>query len=207
MDLRFSPEENAFRQELRSFFRSKVPEIIRKKVSENRHLSKEEMITSHRCCMPRDSRFHTGQGVGRADWTPRPALLYTRSCSSTRTPAAAVQCQHVRTGGHRLRHRPSRRSAYCRMRRWDDGGARASPARCRLRSGRPQNTAGARATITSSMARSLEPRWRNMPTGSSASARTDPAARSSLGISFLLIDMKEAGITVRPIQTWTADAR
>jgi alkylation response protein AidB-like acyl-CoA dehydrogenase len=31
--------------------------------------------------------------------------------------------------------------------------------------------------------------------------RTDPAAKKQLGISFLLIDMKSPGITVRPIQT------
>jgi len=31
--------------------------------------------------------------------------------------------------------------------------------------------------------------------------RTDPAAKKQLGISFLLIDMKTPGITVRPIQT------
>ena len=42
---------------------------------------------------------------------------------------------------------------------------------------------------------------RNTPTGSSASCRTDPAAKKQEGISFLLIDMKTPGITVRPIQT------
>ena len=31
--------------------------------------------------------------------------------------------------------------------------------------------------------------------------RTDPAAKKQEGISFLLIDMKTQGITVRPIQT------
>ena len=33
MDLRFSPEENRFRDELRTFFREAVPASIRKKVS------------------------------------------------------------------------------------------------------------------------------------------------------------------------------
>ena len=47
MDLRFSPEENRFRDELRTFFREAVPASIRKKVSESRHLSKEELVTSH----------------------------------------------------------------------------------------------------------------------------------------------------------------
>ena len=40
-----------------------------------------------------------------------------------------------------------------------------------------------------------------MPTGSSALTRTDPSAKKQEGITFLLIDMKTPGITVRPIQT------
>ena len=46
------------------------------------------------------------------------------------------------------------------------------------------------------------PPWRNMPTGSFCLCRTDPnAAKKQEGISFILIDMKTPGITVRPIQT------
>mgnify|MGYP001762942142 CR=1 FL=1 len=36
MELRFTPEENAFRQEVRHFFRTAIPEEIRTKVSEGR---------------------------------------------------------------------------------------------------------------------------------------------------------------------------
>ena len=55
-----------------------------------------------------------------------------------------------------------------------------------------------RATTTSSTARRPGPRWRSTPTGSSASCRTDPAAKKQLGISFILIDMKTPGITRAP---------
>ena len=48
MDLRFSPEENKFREELRTFFREKVPASIRTKAMESRHLSKEELVQSHK---------------------------------------------------------------------------------------------------------------------------------------------------------------
>ena len=44
MDLRFSPEENKFREELRTFFREKVPATIRTKVMESRYLVKAELV-------------------------------------------------------------------------------------------------------------------------------------------------------------------
>ncbi|MBC8023857.1 MAG: acyl-CoA dehydrogenase family protein, partial [Burkholderiales bacterium] len=87
MDLRFSPEENAFRQELRSFFRSEVPEIIRKKVSENRHLSKEEMITSHKVLHAKGLTVpHWPKEWGGADWTPVQHYIYTEELQFNGVP-------------------------------------------------------------------------------------------------------------------------
>ena len=44
MDLSFSKEEVAFRDEVRAFFRDNVPSATRQKLQEGRHLSKQEMI-------------------------------------------------------------------------------------------------------------------------------------------------------------------
>ena len=38
MDLTFTPEENAFRAELRRFFTTKVPQALRDKVGDKLHL-------------------------------------------------------------------------------------------------------------------------------------------------------------------------
>jgi hypothetical protein len=48
MDLRFTPEEIAFRDELRRFFRAEIPSEIRRKVGEGRHLLREDIVTSQR---------------------------------------------------------------------------------------------------------------------------------------------------------------
>ena len=48
MDLAFSKEEIAFREEVRAFFRDNVPPETRRKMVEGRHLSKDEMVTSQR---------------------------------------------------------------------------------------------------------------------------------------------------------------
>ncbi|MGD5618104.1 acyl-CoA dehydrogenase family protein, partial [Xanthomonas citri pv. citri] len=45
MDLAFTKEEQAFREEVRSFFRDNVPPDTRRKLVEGRHLSKDEMVT------------------------------------------------------------------------------------------------------------------------------------------------------------------
>src|SRR6266851_1722230 len=44
MDLSFSKEEVAFRDEVRNFFKDNVPSATRQKLQEGRHLSKQEMI-------------------------------------------------------------------------------------------------------------------------------------------------------------------
>ena len=48
MDLSFTPDELAFREEARRFFRSEIPESMRTKVLEGQHLSKQEIITAQR---------------------------------------------------------------------------------------------------------------------------------------------------------------
>src|SRR6202020_3218454 len=45
MDLAFTKEEMAFRDEVRAFFRDNVPPTTRQKMIEGRHLTKDEMIT------------------------------------------------------------------------------------------------------------------------------------------------------------------
>ena len=45
MDLSFSKEEVAFRDEVRTFLRDNVPPSTRQKLQEGRHLGKDEMVT------------------------------------------------------------------------------------------------------------------------------------------------------------------
>ena len=45
MDLRFTDEELKFRDKLRHFFQTEIPEKIREKVSAGERLNKEKMVT------------------------------------------------------------------------------------------------------------------------------------------------------------------
>ena len=80
---------------------------------------------------------------------------------------------------------------------WCQGFPSRAPGRTSPRSRPPPS---ATATITSSMARRSGPRPRTTPIGAFAScAPTRRRKKRQEGISFLLIDMKTPGITVRPI--------
>src|SRR5258707_13436418 len=48
MDLRFPPEEIAFRDEVRAFMRAALPEPIRRKMVEARRLEKQDIVTWQR---------------------------------------------------------------------------------------------------------------------------------------------------------------
>ena len=149
MDLRFSPEENAFRQELRAFFRSAVPESIRNKVMEDRHLSKEELVASHKVLHAKGLTVpHWPKEWGGADWTPGAALhLHRGAAVQRRAAAAALQRVDVRAGGHRLRHRGAEEAlpaAHGLARRLVVPGLLR--ARRRLRPCGPQDHGGARGS-------------------------------------------------------------
>ncbi len=64
MDLRFTPEETAFRQDVRTFFRTEIPAEIRRKVSEGRSLAREDYVTSQRILNAKGWAVPTGRSSG-----------------------------------------------------------------------------------------------------------------------------------------------
>ena len=182
MDLRFSKEENAFRQELRTFFRTAVPESTRKKVMENRHLTKEDRVTSQKilhskgCTVP-----HWPKEWGGSDWTPVQHYIFIEEMQLNGVPQplafnVSMNGPVIVPSAHRSRRRSS-----CRA--WPlstTGGARVSRSRARAPiSPRSRRRQCARATTTSSTARRPGRRSRSTPTGSSASCAPIPRPRSS----------------------------
>jgi pimeloyl-CoA dehydrogenase large subunit len=204
MDLRFSPQENAFRQELRSFFRSAVPESIRTKVSENRHLSKEEMVTSHKILHAKGLAVpHWPKEWGGADWTPVQHYIYTEELQYNGVPQPlpfnVSMCGPVviafGTDEQKKRFLP-------RMAALDDWWCQGFSE-----PGAGSDLAGLKTTAVRQGDHYIvngQKTWTTLAQYADwifCLCRTDPEAKKQLGISFLLIDMKTPGITVRPIQT------
>ena len=143
------------------------------------------------------------EGMGRHRLDARSALyLQGGDAAGPGARAAAVRHHDGRAGDHRVRHARTRRrlsAAHPNLDDWWCQGFSEPGAGSDLAS--LKTAPSATATTTSSTARRPGPRWRSTPTGSSASCRTDTSAKKQEGITFLLIDMKTPGITVRPIQT------
>src|SRR5690348_8747366 len=71
MDLNFTPDELAFREEARRFFRTEIPEPIRRKVEEGQKLDKDDIVTAHRILNARGWAVPNWPVAwGGQDWSP-----------------------------------------------------------------------------------------------------------------------------------------
>ena len=84
MDLSFTAEELAFRDEARRFFRSEIPQSIRDKVAEGEGLTRDEMITSQ--------RILNARGWATVNW-PACAIARASSQSATRRASASASAR------------------------------------------------------------------------------------------------------------------
>ncbi|HJZ30078.1 MAG TPA: pimeloyl-CoA dehydrogenase large subunit [Hyphomicrobiaceae bacterium] len=205
MDLRFSDEENAFRQHLRDFFRTEIPTSIRTKVMENRHLEKDELVASHKILHGKGLAVpHWPKQWGGADWSPMQQYIYTEELQYNGVPQPlpfnVSMCGPViiAFGTDEQKHKFLPRMAalddwWCQG--FSEPGAGSDLAGLKttaVRQGEHYIVNGQKTWTTSAQYAD----W------IFCLCRTDPAAKKQqLGISFILIDMKSPGITVRPIQT------
>ncbi|MGH7156019.1 MAG: acyl-CoA dehydrogenase family protein, partial [Acetobacteraceae bacterium] len=77
MDLTFTEEERAFRDEACRFFRTEVPEKIRAKIAQGEHLSKDDIVTSQRILNARGwATPNWPVQWGGQPWSPVQVYLY-----------------------------------------------------------------------------------------------------------------------------------
>ncbi|WP_297322215.1 acyl-CoA dehydrogenase family protein [uncultured Bartonella sp.] len=204
MDLRYTDEEVKFRNELRHFFQNKIPKTIRDKVSAGASLTKEEMITSQ--------RILNGEGLavphwpvewGGRDWTPIQRYIFTEEILYNAVPLPLqFNCFMVGPviatfGSQAQKERFLKRVAnlddwWCQG--FSEPGAGSDLASLKMRAVREGDHYIVNGQKT----------WTTL--GQYADwifclVRTDPNVKKQAGISFILVDMKTPGITVRPIIT------
>ena len=204
MDLRFSKEETAFRQELRDFFRAEIPTSIRTKVMENRHLEKEELVKSHKILHAKGLAVpHWPQAWGGANWTPMQQYIYTEELQYNGVPQPlpfnVSMCGPVIIA---FGTDEQKRKFLPRMAALDDWWCQGFSE-----PGAGSDLAGLKTTAARQGDHYVVNGQKTWTTSAQYAnwifclCRTDPSAKKQLGISFILIDMKTPGITVRPIQT------
>ena len=204
MDLRFTPEELTFRDEVRSFMRTALPQNIRSKLVEGRHLAKEDIITWQRILHARGWAVPNWPVEwGGTGWSPVQQYLFLDEMLQAPAP------QPLPFGVNMLGpvliafgSQAQKERFLPRIARLDDwwcqgfsepgaGSDLASLKTAAQREGEHYVVNGQKTWTT--LAQHAD--W------IFCLVRTDPAAKKQEGISFLLIDMKTPGITVRPIVT------
>jgi pimeloyl-CoA dehydrogenase large subunit len=204
MDLNFTPEEIAFRDEARHFFRKEFPHSIREKVEQGKHLTKEETITAHRALNARGWAVPNWpvEWGGQA-WTPVQLYLYQDEMQQACVPsplafnASMVGPVIAQFGSQAQKERFLPRAAnlddwWCQG--FSEPGSGSDLASLRTSAKRVGDTYVVNGQKT----------WTTLAQHADwifCLVRTDPAAKKQEGISFLLIDMQTPGITVRPIVT------
>ena len=171
MDLRFTPEELAFRDEVRAFFRANLPESIRTKLVEGKISPRTTSSPGSASSTRRAGRWPTGRSNGAAPVDAGAAVHFPGRAAADPGAAAARLWRHDgRAGDDRLRLGRAEEALICRASPISTfGGARDFPSPVRARtSPRCAPRPSATAITTSSTARRPGRPWRSTPTGSSA---------------------------------------
>jgi pimeloyl-CoA dehydrogenase large subunit len=204
MDLRYTPEEIAFRDEMRRFFSTEIPAAIRKKGSEGRHGSPEDMRTCQRIMNAHGLAVPNWPVEwGGKDWTAMQRYIFTEEVLAHDVPAplpfntamVGPVIAHFGTQAQKEKFLPPTANMdiwWCQG--FSEPGAGSDLASLKtkaVREGEEYVLNGQKTWTT--LAQYAD--WIFVL------ARTNPEARKPQeGISFILVDMKTPGITVRPIQ-------
>ena len=88
MDLAFTQEELAFREEVRTFFRDNVPPDTRRKLQEGRHLGKDEMVAWWRILNKKGwGVSHWPKEYGGTGWTSVQHYIFNEELQMHPAPA------------------------------------------------------------------------------------------------------------------------
>jgi pimeloyl-CoA dehydrogenase large subunit len=204
MDLRFTEEELAFRAEVRDFFRTALPASIRQKLVEGRHAGKEDLVAWTRILHAKGWTVpHWPVEWGGTGWSPVQQYLFQDEMQQAPAPQPlAFGVNMVGPVIYTFGSDAQKRRFLPRIANLDDwwcqgfsepgsGSDLASLKTTARRDGDAYVVNGQKTWTT--LAQHAD--W------IFCLARTDMAAKKQEGISFLLVDMRSPGITVRPIQT------
>jgi pimeloyl-CoA dehydrogenase large subunit len=203
MDLNFTKEEIAFRDEVRDFFRKNVPADTRKKLIEGRKLEKDDIVNWQRILNKQGwAVYQWPKQYGGTGWTAVQKYIFLEELQRAPAPdplpfAVSMVGPVIYTFGND----EQKKQFLPRIANLDDWWCQ----------GFSEPGAGSDLAGLSTKAVREGDHWiiNGQKTWTTLAqyadwifvlARTDPKAKKQEGISFILCDMKTPGITVRPIQ-------
>jgi hypothetical protein len=227
MDLAFSPEERAFRDEVRSFIAERLPDDIRRKVQAGDPLVKDDYARWHRILSERGwVAPNWPKQYGGTGWTPVQKHIFEEEVSYGWAPRllpfglSMVAPVIIEFGNdeQRARYLPKIHTGeefWCQG--YSEPGSGSDLASLQTRAERRTVTPNASNVTAPSVTLSLskgEPQDTYVINGTKTwitaaqwadwifvLARTSQEQKKQDGISFILVDMTTPGVTVRPIQT------
>jgi alkylation response protein AidB-like acyl-CoA dehydrogenase len=203
MDLEYKEEDSRFREEVRQFFREHLPKELSEKVRTRRHLKREDIVRWHKILAkkgwvaPGWPAQYGGTGwnaMQRHIWAEETALAYAPGTMSFGLNLLAPVLLTFATEEQRSHYLPRIYNGddwWCQG--YSEPGAGSDLAALNTRAVREGDYYIVNGQKT----------WTTL--GQHAEwifclVRTSTEGARQTGISFLLIDMKTPGITVRPIQ-------
>src|SRR5688572_15515945 len=203
MRLQLSPELEAFREEMRTFFITQVPKEIRDTVAAHRHVSKEQYVETQRILNAAGLAVpHWPAEWGGKDWTPLQRHIWREEMQLANVPEPLAFSPSMigpvlaAFGNQEQKERFLPATAnldiwWCQgFSEPDAGSDLASLRTTAVRDGDDWVVNGQKT-------------WTTL--GQHADwifclVRTDPEVKKQAGISMLLIDMTTPGVEVRPIE-------
>jgi alkylation response protein AidB-like acyl-CoA dehydrogenase len=204
MDLSYTTEELAFRDEVRAFVRANLPPQISRKIIEHKRLAKEDYVTWQKA-LHAQGWIAPGWPVeyGGTGWNPVQRHIFEEECAAAGAPrviAFGVDMVGpvIIAFGHpwqKERYLPRIRSSedwWCQG--YSEPGSGSDLASLKTRAERK----GDHYIVNGQKTWTTLAQYADMMF---CLVRTSSEGKRQEGISFLLIDMKTPGITVRPIIT------
>jgi len=203
MDLNYSPEESAFRDEVRAWVRENLPVDVRDRVLNYRELSKDDLVGWHRALAKKGwVAPHWPVECGGTGWSVVQRYIFEEECGAAGCPPVVPfgvrMCAPVllRFGTEEQKRRflppmYAGDDVWCQGYSEPGSGSDLASLKCRaVRTGDHYVVTGQK--IWTTLAQYADWIFCLVRTDSSREKRQE-------GISFLLIDMRSPGITVRPI--------
>ncbi|NLY27796.1 MAG: pimeloyl-CoA dehydrogenase large subunit [Alcaligenaceae bacterium] len=204
MDLQFTPQELAFRDEVRAFLKEKLPADLAFKVREGKHLSKQDLEHWHATVNERGwLANHWPVEYGGTGWSPVEKYIFENECALAGAPRLVAFGLSM-LGPVLIKYGNEQQKRYWLPRIlngqdfWCQGYSEpgsgsdlASVKTTAVRDGDHYIVNGQKTWTTLG-------HYANMIF---CLVRTNKEAKAQSGISFLLVDMNTPGIEVRPIIT------
>ncbi len=209
MDLDFSPEDNAFREEVRTWLAENYPPELRARQASEDALSKEDYFSWHRILAKKGWAVPSWPVEwGGTGWTPTQKYIWgeelARADAIPILPFGAAMLAPVLwtfgTQEQKERFLPNIRDGitwWCQG--YSEPGAGSDLASLKTKAERITADDGKEYYIVNG-----QKTWTTLAQHADWGfflVRTDPNVKPQAGISFLLIDMKSPGVTVRRITT------